>query len=145
MQKSLTTTPLPQPPEGEVQSSPEDYLILVVDDLVDNLTIISLDLQQMGYRVVTATDGEKAVRVAEQTNPDIILMDIAMPGTDGLEASRMLYEDAILGRIPVIALTAHDTGGFKRAAADAGIDGYLTKPIDFERLHKLIRNLLDNR
>jgi CheY-like chemotaxis protein len=72
-------------------------------------------------------------------------MDIAMPGTDGLEASRMLHEDAILRRIPVIALTAHDTGGFKRAAADAGIDGYLTKPIDFERLHKLIRNLLDNR
>jgi CheY-like chemotaxis protein len=110
--------------------------------MVDNLALISLDLQQMGYRVVTASDGEKAVRVAAQTKPDIILMDIAMPGTDGLEATRLLHKDENLSHIPVIALTAHDTGGFKRAAADAGVDGYLTKPIDFIRLHKLIERLL---
>lgn len=145
MKKSLTTTPLPRPTEDEDTSSPQDFLILVVDDMVDNLTIISLDLQQMGYRVVTATDGEKAVHVAEQSRPDIILMDIAMPGSDGLEATRRLHEDETLRHIPVIALTAHDTGGFKRAAADAGIDGYLTKPIDFNRLHKLIKRLLLSR
>lgn len=64
----------------------------------------------MGYRVVTATDGEKAVRVAEQSRPDIILMDIAMLASDGLEATRRLQEDETLRHIPVIALTAHDTG-----------------------------------
>lgn len=145
MKESFTTSPLPPPPDDEGTPSPQDFLILVVDDMVDNLTLISLDLQQMGYRVVTASDGEKAVRVAEQAKPDIILMDIAMPGTDGLEATRKLHEDETLRRIPVIALTAHDTGGFKRAAADAGIDGYLTKPIDFYRLHNLIERLLSNR
>lgn len=145
MKKSLTTTPLPPPSDVESTASPQDFLILVVDDVVDNLTVISLDLQQMGYRMVTASDGEKAVRVAQQAKPDIILMDIAMPGTDGLEASRTLHEDETLSHIPVIALTAHDTGGFKRAAADAGIDGYITKPVDFKKLHGLIRQLLKSR
>lgn len=96
-----------------------------MDDSVDNLTVISLDLQQMGYSVVAASDGEKAVQVAEKTKPDIILMDIAMPGTDGFQATRKLHEDEALRQIPIIALTAHDTGGFKRAAVNVGIYGYL--------------------
>ncbi len=144
-QKSLETTKLPTLPgeEERVEGRPaQGYLILVVDDVVDNLTLISLDLQQQGYRVVTASDGEKAVHVAGLTKPDIIIMDIAMPGADGLEATRRLRGDDELRRIPVIALTAYDTGGFRRAAADAGFDGYLTKPINFDRLHELIESLL---
>lgn len=142
--KSLTTTRLsPLPNEGgEGDASGQGHLILIVDDVVDNLALISLDLQQQGYRVVTASDGEKAMRVASMTKPDIILMDIAMPGVDGLEATRKLRADEMLRRIPVIALTAYDTGGFRRAAADAGFDGYLTKPINFDRLHELIQSLL---
>lgn len=142
VQKSLTTTRLSPPPGAEGSESEKGFLILIVDDLVDNLAVISLDLQQQGYRVVTASDGEKGVRVAGLTKPDIILMDIAMPGVDGLEATRKLREDETLRSTPVIALTAYDTGGFRRAAADAGFDGYLTKPIDFDRLHELIQNLL---
>lgn len=148
VQKSLTTTRLkPLPGEGvEPGEAPQDgFLILIVDDVVDNLALISLDLQQQGYRVVTASDGEKAVRVASLTRPDIILMDIAMPGTDGLEATRKLRTDVTMQNIPVIALTAYDTGGFRRAAADAGFDGYLTKPINFDRLHELIQRLLQHR
>lgn len=144
VQKSLNTTRL-TPPGVEGEDSDESrraFLILIVDDVVDNLALISLDLQQQGYRVVTASDGEKAVRVAGLTKPDIILMDIAMPGVDGFEATRRLREDQSLRSIPVIALTAYNTGGFRRAAADAGFDGYLTKPIDFDRLHELIQNLL---
>jgi CheY-like chemotaxis protein len=145
-QKSLETTKLTPRPgiTSEIGgSAPEQsYLVLIVDDIVDNLALISLDLQQQGYRVVTASDGEKAVRVASLTRPHIILMDIAMPGVDGLEATRKLREDYALRDTPVIALTAYDTGGFRRAAADAGFDGYLTKPIDFDRLHELIRRLL---
>lgn len=142
VEKSLTTTRLSPPPEEAGGQSQQDFLVLIVDDVVDNLAVISLDLQQQGYRVVTASDGEKAVRVASLTKPDIILMDIAMPGVDGLEATRKLREDETLKNIPVIALTAYDTGGFRRAAADAGFDGYLTKPVHFDRLHELIQNLL---
>lgn len=144
-QKSLETTklsPRPGEEEGIGGESEQGCLILIVDDIVDNLALISLDLQQQGYRVVTASDGEKAVHVAALTKPDIILMDIAMPGADGLEATRRLRADESLRSIPVIALTAYDTGGFRRAAADAGFDGYLTKPINFDRLHELIARLL---
>ena len=66
-----------------------------------------------------------------------------MPGVDGLEAARRIREDENLRHTPVVALTAYDTGGFQRAAADAGFDAYLTKPINFDRLHELIRRLLN--
>lgn len=116
--------------------------ILVVDDSQDNLVLLSLAMQDRGYRVVTASNGEDAVTTAKLARPDLILMDIAMPQLDGLEATRRIREEVGLETVPVIALTAFDTGGFRRAAHDAGFSGYLTKPIDFERLHKLIEMLL---
>jgi CheY-like chemotaxis protein len=125
--------------------APQDFLVLVVDDTVDNLVIISLHLQQSGYRVVTATNGEEALKVAALTNPDLILMDLSMPGLDGLGATRKIREHPTLRPVPVVAVTAFNTEGFKRAAHDAGIDGYITKPIDFERLNDLIRSLLPVR
>lgn len=122
--------------------SENDYLILVVDDVVDNSVLISLDLQAEGYRVITASNGEEAVRVAGIARPDLILMDIGMPGLDGLGATRKIREDETLQSLPIIAITAFSTDGFRRAAYDAGFSGYLTKPIDFARLHTLIRGLL---
>ncbi len=119
--------------------------ILVVDDQNDNLVLVSLAMQDKGYRVVTASNGEEAVATAKLAHPDLILMDIAMPHLDGLEATRRIREQETLGTIPVIALTAFDTEGFRRAAHDAGFNGYLTKPIDFERLFKLIKMLLPER
>ena len=137
------------PPTSQLQSNtdtqeftPQDFLVLVVDDTVDNLVIISLHLQQSGYRVVTANDGEEAIKVASLTHPDLILMDISMPGLDGLGATRKIREHPTLRPVPVIAVTAFTTEGFQRAAYDAGMEGYLTKPIDFERLNDLIRSLL---
>ncbi len=106
---------------------------------IDNLTMISLDLQQNVYRVATATDGEQAVKVAAMVHPDLILMDLAMPGVDGLESTRQIRQSEDLKDIPVIALSAFGTDGFRRAAHQTGFDGYLTKPIDFTRLHDLIR------
>ncbi len=114
----------------------------MVDDVVDNLVLISLDLQQQGYRVVTASDGEEAVKVAALAYPDLILMDIGMPELDGLGATRKIREQEALRTIPIIALTAFSTDGFRRAAFDVGFDGYLVKPIEFDRLHELIRRLL---
>jgi CheY-like chemotaxis protein len=120
----------------------EGTVILVVDDAADSVALLSLDLQQIGYRVVTATNGEEAVSVASAILPRLILMDISMPRLDGLGATRKIREIDPLREVPIIALTAFDTEGFKRAAYDAGVSGYLTKPIDFNRLHQLIGRLL---
>ena len=118
------------------------FLILVVDDSADNVAMLSLDLQQQGYRVVTATDGEDAISVACSTLPNLILMDISMPRLDGLGATRRIRQNDALQDVPVIAVTAFGTEGFQRAAYDVGVSGYLTKPIDFPRMHQLIARLL---
>lgn len=135
----MRINPAPTDAEGEEESQ---YLVLVVDDSIDNLTMISLDLQQTGYRVATATNGEEAVKVAGLVNPDLILMDLSMPGVDGLESTRQIRLTEDLKDIPVIALTAFSTDGFRRAAHQTGFDGYLTKPVDFTRLHDLMRRLI---
>lgn len=118
------------------------FLILIVDDSADNLALISLDLQQQNYRVVTASNGEDAIKIAAQTIPNLILMDINLPELDGLAATRRIHEMETLRDVPVVALTAFGTEGFQRAAYDAGVAGYLTKPIDFDRMHQLIARLL---
>ena len=138
----LTTTKLAESAEETDELALKDFLVLVVDDMVDNTVVISLDLQQQGYRVVTASDGEQAVNVASKTYPDIILMDIGMPELDGFAAARKIRETDALQTVPIIAITAFGTEGFQRAARDAGFDGYLTKPIDFPMLHELMRKLL---
>lgn len=136
------------PPLNKVAPSPgaganvPKFLILVVDDSADNVAVISLDLQQQGYRVVTASNGEDAVAIATQTMPNLILMDINLPTLDGLGATRRIRETDGLRDVPIVAITAFGTEGFQRAAYDAGVSGYLTKPIDFDRMHLLVARLL---
>ena len=124
------------------KSGEPKFLILVVDDLADNVAMISLALQQQGYRVVTANNGEDAVTVAINTLPNLILMDINLPTLDGLGATRRIRDSEGLRDVPVVAITAFGTEGFQRAAYDAGVSGYLTKPIDLDRMHQLIARLL---
>jgi len=124
------------------KQSESKFLILVVDDSADNVAMISLTLQQQGYRVVTANNGEDAITVATNTLPNLILMDINLPNLDGLGATRRILESEGLREVPVVAITAFGTEGFQRAAYDAGISGYLTKPIDLDRMHQLIARLL---
>jgi len=142
----LATSGLPalkkNPSSREGQTIEPKFLILVVDDSADNVAVISLDLQQQGYRVVTASDGEDAVTVATQMLPNLILMDINLPSLDGLGATRRIRETEALREVPIVAITAFGTEGFQRAAYDAGLSGYLTKPIDFDRMHLLIARLL---
>jgi len=148
----LETTALPALREEAVESkelasstqldSPKTFLVLVVDDSADSVAMLSLDLQQEGYRVVTATNGEEAISVACCTKPNLILMDISMPRLDGLGATRRMRELDELRDIPVIAITAFGTEGFQRAAYDVGVSGYLTKPVDFSRMHQLVARLL---
>jgi len=142
----LATSGLPalnETPSSRVRQTIEPkFLILVVDDSPDNVAVISLDLQQQGYRVVTASDGEDAVTVATQMLPNLILMDINLPALDGLGATRRIRETDAMRDVPIVAITAFGTEGFQRAAYDAGLSGYLTKPIDFDRMHLLIARLL---
>ena len=116
--------------------------ILVAEDQNDNLVLVSLWLQNLGYRVLTAVNGEAAVEIAKIARPDLILMDISMPLMDGLEATRYIRQTPEISEMPIIFLTAFDTKEFRQRAGDAGGDGYLTKPFDFDRLTKLIVNLL---
>lgn len=120
----------------------QNTTILVVDDVTDNLILISLALQNNGYRVLTASSGEEAIKITLLAKPDLILMDIAMPEMDGLMATRRIRKHPELLHMPVIALTAFETQGFRQAALEAGFDGYLTKPIDFEKLNNLINVFL---
>src|SRR5215217_8579634 len=142
----LATSGLPAlnetPSSREGQTIQPKFLILVVDDSADNVAVISLDLQHQGYRVVTASDGEDAVTVATQMLPNLILMDINLPSLDGLGATRRIRETEAMRDVPIVAITAFGTEGFQRAAYDAGVSGYLTKPIDFDRMHQLIARLL---
>lgn len=130
--------------ELDEADKPLPTTILVVDDIPDNIVLISLSLQSMGYRVVTAVNGEEAVSVALLARPDLILMDISMPQLDGLGATRRMRENSTLKDVPIVALTAFSTDGFRQAASDAGFNGYLTKPVDFEKLNNLIKMLLDD-
>ncbi|PWT88664.1 MAG: response regulator [Blastocatellia bacterium] len=143
----LATSGLPQIGRNEKEQQSHaniesKYLILVADDSADSVAMISLYLQSEGYRVVTASNGEDAIAVATQTTPNLILMDISMPTLDGLAATRRMKDNAILRDIPIIAVTAFGTEGFQRAAYDVGVSGYLTKPIELDRMGHLIRRLL---
>ena len=142
----LATSGLPPINKGKVsregQQVEPKFLILVVDDSADNVAMISLFLQQQGYRVVTASNGEDAITVATQMMPNLILMDINLPNLDGLGATRRIRENDALREIPVVAITAFGTEGFQRAAYDVGVAGYLTKPIDLDIMNQLIARLL---
>jgi len=116
--------------------------ILIVDDNSVNLKLASQVLEAEGYAIVTAVDAELAQEILEDTVPDLILMDIALPGMDGLTFTRKLKDDKRLKHIPVIALTAFAMRGDEQKASEAGCDGYITKPIDTRKLPHLVAELL---
>jgi CheY-like chemotaxis protein len=105
-------------------------LILVVDDNPINLKLAEEVLLSGGYTVVGAVDAEQARRLLTTLLPDLIMMDIALPGMDGLSLTRIIKSDVRLKHIPVVALTAYAMRGDDLKAAEAGCDGYITKPID---------------
>ena len=104
--------------------------ILVVDDVADNVEILRMRLESMGYEVVVAEDGEQALARVRETLPDLILLDIMMPKIDGLEVARRLKADTGLPFIPIIMVTAKVSAQDVLAGLEAGGDDYLTKPID---------------
>jgi two-component system, cell cycle response regulator DivK len=119
-------------------------LILLVDDFADNREMYSQFLAFSGLRVVEAQNGHEALDKAFALAPDLIVMDLSLPGMDGWEATRRLKADDRTRAIPVIALTGHALAGHSKGAMDAGCDAFITKPCLPERLLEEITSMLKN-
>lgn len=118
--------------------------ILVVDDNASNVKLMEALLAIENYEVRTAMDAEQAIAVLETFEPRLVLMDLQLPGMDGLELTRLLKRDPKRRHIIVLALTAYAMKGDEEKALLAGCDGYITKPIDTRLLPKLIARHLEN-
>ena len=116
--------------------------MLVVEDFEDNRFMMRRLLEMSGFQVLEAVNGLQAVELAAAERPDIILMDLSLPLLDGLAATRRIREQDGLRRVPIIAVSAHDSADFHVEALAAGCNEYVTKPIDFDRLVELLDSIL---
>lgn len=116
--------------------------ILIVDDNPSNLKLMRVLLSGEGYEVRTALGASEALSSLAEFKPGLILMDIQMPGMDGLELTRKLKADPATAAIPVVALTAYAMAGDEARAKEVGCDAYVTKPIDTRTLPALIAKLM---
>ena len=116
--------------------------ILVVEDQEDNRQILRDLLNSVGYQILEAEDGARGVAAAEAERPDLILMDIQLPGLDGYEATRRIKNEPALRAIPVIVVTSYALSGDEDKARAAGCDAYIAKPYNTNRLLAMIRDFL---
>lgn len=116
--------------------------ILVVEDNPANLKLATLLLRNAGHTVLAAVDAERGLTIARGERPDLILMDIQLPGMDGLTATELLKKDPVTAGIPVIALTAMAMTSDRQKTRDAGCDGYISKPLSYRELYASIDALL---
>ena len=118
-------------------------LILIVEDNDKNLKLVRDVLQATGYRTLQATTGEEAVELALSQAPALVLMDVQLPGIDGVEALERLRQNERTASIPVLALTAQAMSGDRERFLEAGFDGYLAKPVDVGELIEAVREHCD--
>ena len=118
--------------------------ILVVDDHPGNMKLLSFVLTAQGYDVRTAGDALQALAVLNEFRPRLILLDIQLPGMDGLELARLLKADPAHADLLIVAVTASAMRGDEEKAIEAGCDGYITKPIDTRTLPKLVASYLES-
>jgi len=104
--------------------------VLIVEDYEKSLKLFKVIVGALGYRVLTATESEEGVRIARVEKPDLILMDVQMPGMDGISALKLLKKDPRTERIPVIALTSYVMKGDRERLLNEGFTHYIPKPID---------------
>ena len=114
----------------------ENNTVLIIEDNELNMKLVRSILQLGHYQILEAGDAETGIQLAREHLPDLILMDIQLPGMDGLQATRIIRKDPILSEIPVMALTSYAMQGDEQKATSAGCTGYIAKPID-------TRNFLD--
>ncbi|HEY3092726.1 MAG TPA: response regulator [Vicinamibacterales bacterium] len=117
--------------------------ILVIEDNPLNLELVRALLEAQGYEVIESENAEDGIERARTEHPQLIFMDLSLPGTDGLAATQLLKADAATRHIPVVALTAHAMKGDDERARQAGCDGYMTKPIDTRSFPAAVARFLE--
>ena len=117
--------------------------ILVVEDTPANIKLVTLLLEMTGYRVLQADNATDGMNLAREHLPDLVLMDIQLPGVDGLTAIRLLKQDENTRHIRMIALTAHAMKGDDRRMIESGCDGYISKPIRYQSFLQEVKRQLE--
>jgi CheY-like chemotaxis protein len=118
------------------------FTILLVEDFDDTRLMMKMWLGKHGYRVVEAETGEEAISVAQREQPDLILMDMMMPGLNGLDATRRIREYQALRRTPIVAVSAYGADEYRTLALDAGCNEYVSTPFEPQELADLIEGLI---
>jgi len=116
--------------------------ILVAEDSADSREMMQVLLETKGYDVIAAADGLRAVDEALKKLPDLVLLDLALPGLDGVEVTKELRLHHQLDVVPIIIVSGYDPERYQKAAVDAGCDDCLLKPIDFERLDQILYEMV---
>ena len=119
--------------------------ILLVEDFDDTRLMMKLWLVRNGYRVLEAETGEEAISVAQRELPDLIIMDVMMPGMNGLDATQRIREYQPLRRTPIVAISAYGADEYRSLAIEAGCNEYVSTPFEPSDLAKLIKGLLAKR
>jgi CheY-like chemotaxis protein len=116
--------------------------ILLVEDFDDTRLMMKMWLTRNGYRVLEAETGEEGVAMAQREHPDLIIMDMMMPGMNGLDATQLIRQDRALRRTPIVAVSAYGVNEYRRIALEAGCNEYVSTPFDPQTLADLIESLL---
>ncbi len=119
--------------------------VLIVEDNEDNRIIYATFLKFAGFRVLEAVDGAEGIAKTRDEQPDIVLMDVSLPTTDGWAATQQLKKDPLTAHIPIVALTAHALSADRARALEVGCDGYLAKPIEPKLVASEIERVLAQR
>ncbi|MFQ5399150.1 MAG: response regulator [Anaerolineae bacterium] len=117
--------------------------VLCVEDNSVNMLLVSRIVEAEGHELIRAQDGQTALKILAETVPDIILLDINLPGMDGLELARRFKSEKRLEQVPLIATTAQVLVGDRERCMEAGCDDYLPKPLDIRRLRQVMRHFLN--
>ena len=116
--------------------------ILLVEDFDDTRLMMKMWLEKRGYRVIEAETGEKAITLAQREAPDLIIMDVMMPGMNGLDATQRIRQYQALRRTPIVAVSAYGADEYRRLAIQAGCNEYVSTPFEPNALAALIKSLL---
>lgn len=119
--------------------------VLVIEDHELNMKLVRAYLEIGSYEVLEAVDAETGIQLAREHHPDLILMDIQLPGMDGLSATRVIKDDQAIRDIPVVAFTGYAMAGDKQTAMEAGCIAHITKPIGLDDFLEAVAQCLDHR